>query len=97
MNTSKKESTGPLLQVALDLESLNDALALAIKIAPYVDILEAGTPLIKSAGIQAVQALKKAHPDKLICADLKTADAGYLEVRMAANAKADIITIARNI
>ncbi|MFW9829637.1 MAG: orotidine 5'-phosphate decarboxylase / HUMPS family protein, partial [Candidatus Thorarchaeota archaeon] len=31
--------------------------------------------------------------DKLVCADLKTADAGYLEVKMAAKSKADIITI----
>ena len=63
------------------------------QVAPYVDILEAGTPLIKSEGINAVRMLKEAHPNKLVCADLKTADAGYLEVRMAAKAKADIVTI----
>lgn len=83
----------PMLQVALDFEILKDALALAEKVAPFVDILEAGTPLIKSEGIRVIQALKEAHPDKLICADLKTADAGYLEVRIAAQAKADIVTI----
>jgi 3-hexulose-6-phosphate synthase len=37
--------------------------------------------------------MKKAHPNKLVCADLKTADAGYLEVRMAAVASADIVTV----
>jgi 3-hexulose-6-phosphate synthase len=83
----------PWLQVALDLENLDDALTIAKEVAPFVDILEAGTPLIKSEGILAVQKLKKAYPDKLICADLKTADAGYLEVRMAAQAKADLVTI----
>jgi 3-hexulose-6-phosphate synthase/6-phospho-3-hexuloisomerase len=83
----------PMLQVALDFEILDEALTLAKKVAPFVDIFEAGTPLIKSEGIQAIQVLKKAYPDKLICADLKTADAGYLEVRMAAQAKADIVTI----
>lgn len=83
----------PMLQVALDFEILDEALALAKKVAPFVDIIEAGTPLIKSEGIRVVQILKEAHPDKLICADLKTADAGYLEVRMAAQAKADIVTI----
>ncbi|MFX1308746.1 MAG: 3-hexulose-6-phosphate synthase [Promethearchaeota archaeon] len=83
----------PMLQVALDFEILKDALALAEKVAPFVDILEAGTPLIKSEGIRVIQALKEAHPNKLICADLKTADAGYLEVRIAAQAKADIVTI----
>jgi 3-hexulose-6-phosphate synthase/6-phospho-3-hexuloisomerase len=83
----------PKLQVALDLEILDDALAIASMVAPYVDILEAGTPLIKSEGIQAVRKLKEAHPDKLICADLKIADAGYIEVRMAAKAKADVVTV----
>jgi 3-hexulose-6-phosphate synthase/6-phospho-3-hexuloisomerase len=83
----------PRIQVALDLESLDDALIISNQVAPYVDILEAGTPLIKSEGINAVRMLKEAHPNKLVCADLKTADAGYLEVRMAAKAKADIVTI----
>ena len=83
----------PMLQVALDFEILDEALALAKKVAPFVDIIEAGTPLIKSEGIRVVQILNEAHPDKLIFADLKTADAGYIEVRMAAKAKADIVTI----
>ena len=88
-----KLKTIPRLQVAFDLENLESALNMAQKVAPFVDILEAGTPLIKSEGIQAVRALKESHPDKYICADLKTADAGYLEVKMAALAKADIVSI----
>jgi 3-hexulose-6-phosphate synthase/6-phospho-3-hexuloisomerase len=83
----------PLLQVALDLESVDQALQIASEVAPFVDVLEAGTPLIKSEGIGVVQKLKNAHPDKLICADLKIADAGYLEVRMAAKSKANIVTV----
>jgi 3-hexulose-6-phosphate synthase len=81
------------LQVALDYENLDDALAMAERVASHVDIMEAGTPLIKAEGIGVVKALKKAYPEKEICADLKTADAGYLEVRMAAQASADIITV----
>lgn len=81
------------LQVALDYENLNDALKMAEQVSPYVDIMEVGTPLIKAEGIGAVKALKKAYPDKAICADLKTADAGYLEVRMAAQASANIVTV----
>ena len=83
----------PLLQIALDNENLDDALAMAEQVANYVDIMEIGTPLIKGEGIGAVKAMKKAHPGKLMCADLKTADAGYLEVRMAAQASADIVTV----
>ncbi|MFX1563263.1 MAG: 3-hexulose-6-phosphate synthase [Promethearchaeota archaeon] len=87
------QQTRPRLQVALDCETMEDALALAEKVALYVDILEAGTPLIKAEGIGTVTALKDAHKDKLVCADLKTADAGYLEVRLAAQAGADIVTV----
>lgn len=90
---NKEKKLVPRLQIALDIEVLEDALELANKIAPFVDIIEAGTPLIKSEGVRAIQALKEAHPSKIICADLKTADAGYLEVKMAAQAKADIVTI----
>ena len=93
LQKQEKERKIPRLQVALDFEILDDALAVSKKVAPFVDILEAGTPLIKSEGVRAIQALKDAHPDKLVCADLKTADAGYLEVQMAAKAKADIISI----
>ncbi|MFW9877057.1 MAG: orotidine 5'-phosphate decarboxylase / HUMPS family protein [Candidatus Thorarchaeota archaeon] len=91
--THNKEKQRPRLQVALDFETLDDALAISKEVAQFADILEAGTPLIKSEGVQVIQALKDEHPDKLVCADLKTADAGYLEVRMAAKAKADIITV----
>ncbi|MFX1323002.1 MAG: 3-hexulose-6-phosphate synthase [Promethearchaeota archaeon] len=88
-----REHQIPRLQVALDFENLDEALAIAKEVAPFVDILEAGTPLIKSEGVRAVRTLKEAHPNKLVCADLKTADAGYLEVRMAAQSKADIVTV----
>jgi len=89
----RNQQQPPRLQVALDFESLDEALELAKEVASFVDILEVGTPLIKSEGVRAIQALKKEFPAKLICADLKTADAGYLEVRMAAQAKADIVTV----
>ena len=89
----EKQKRNPRLQVALDFEKLEDALVISKEVAPFIDILEVGTPLIKSEGKRAIQALKDAHPDKLVCADLKTADAGYLEVKMAAKAKADIVTI----
>ncbi|MFX1501533.1 MAG: orotidine 5'-phosphate decarboxylase / HUMPS family protein [Promethearchaeota archaeon] len=91
--TVKIESEKPQLQLALDLESIDEALATAKDVASFVDILEAGTPLIKSEGMRAIKMLKDAYPEKLVCADLKTADAGYLEVKMAAKAKADIVSI----
>lgn len=80
------------LQLALDTLDSDDALKLASLSAQYVDILEAGTPLIKSVGIQIVQKLKSAHPDKLILADLKSSDVGAYEAEMAFKAGADIVT-----
>src|ERR1700738_4939453 len=75
----KIENKMAKLQVAIDLLTTEDALALAAKVAPYVDIIELGTPLIKNMGSGVITAMKKAHPDKLVFADLKTADAGELE------------------
>ncbi|KIO74542.1 3-hexulose-6-phosphate synthase [Pedobacter lusitanus] len=81
------------LQVAIDLLTTKDALALAAKIAPYIDIIELGTPLIKNEGIAVVTAMKQAHPDKLVFADLKTMDAGELEADIAFKAGADLVTV----
>ena len=81
------------LQVAIDLLSTEDAIALATKVAPYIDIIELGTPLIKSEGLSAITAIKEAFPDKKVFADFKTADAGALEAEMAFKAGADYITI----
>jgi 3-hexulose-6-phosphate synthase len=81
------------LQVAMDVLTTDDALALAGKVAPYVDIIELGTPLIKAEGLRAVTAIKDAHPDKNVFADLKTMDAGELEAEIAFSAGADLVTV----
>ncbi|WP_312825760.1 3-hexulose-6-phosphate synthase [Epilithonimonas sp.] len=81
------------LQVAIDLLTTEAALELAEKVAPYVDIIELGTPLIKAEGLKVITAMKAAHPNKLVFADLKTADTGALEAEMAFNAGADLVTV----
>ena len=81
------------LQFAMDTLTTEAALELAAAAAPYVDILELGTPLIKSAGLSAVTAIKAAHPDKIVFADLKTMDAGELEADTAFAAGADLVTV----
>ena len=83
----------PLLQVAMDYVSLPKALAMAVQVAPEVDVIEIGTPLCKAAGIEAVRAMKEICPDKLILADLKTPDVGGLEAAMAFDAGADMMTV----
>jgi 3-hexulose-6-phosphate synthase len=81
------------LQLAMDVLTTADALALAGKVAPYVDIIELGTPLIKAEGLRAVTAIKEAHPDKIVFADLKTMDTGELEAGIAFSAGADLVTV----
>ena len=81
------------LQLAMDVLTTADALALAGKVAPYVDIIELGTPLIKAEGLRAVTAIKQPHPDKIVFADLKTMDTGELEADIAFTAGADLVTV----
>jgi len=82
------------LQVALDLIDLNQALIIGREaLEGGADIVEAGTPLIKKFGMEAVKALRSAFPDVTIVADMKTMDAGALEAEMALIAGADIVTV----
>ena len=80
-----------ILQVALDFLDLERAMALAAEaVAGGADWLEAGTPLIKSEGLNCVRALRKAFPEATIVADLKTMDAGRAEFESASRAGADV-------
>jgi len=57
------------------------------------DWIEAGTPLIKSEGMDVVRELKKALPGSTIVADMKTVDTGSMEVEMAAKAGANVVAM----
>ncbi len=81
------------LQVAIDLLSLEQAMNLLADVAPYIDIIEAGTPLIKQEGLKVIETFKEYYPDKEIFADMKTMDAGELEAEMAFKAGADYTTV----
>jgi 3-hexulose-6-phosphate synthase len=77
----------------MDTLTTDAALELAAAAAPSVDIIELGTPLIKAEGFRAITAIKEAHPDKIVFADLKTMDAGELEAGEAFKAGADLVTV----
>jgi len=82
------------LQVALDFVDLSRALKAAESAAEGgADILEAGTPLIKSEGLEAVRRLKSRFPGIPIVADMKTMDAGRIEMESAAKAGARVVTV----
>jgi 3-hexulose-6-phosphate synthase/6-phospho-3-hexuloisomerase len=84
----------PILQVALDLLELKRAVEIAGEaIEGGADWLEAGTPLIKSEGMEAIRTLKKTYKGYKILADMKTIDTGAVEVEMAAKSGADVVMI----
>lgn len=84
----------PILQLALDFLNLNRALKVAEEaVKGGVDWLEAGTPLIKSEGLNAIRQLRKKFPNMTIVADMKTMDAGRIETESAAKAGANIICV----
>src|SRR3982751_2475479 len=86
--------TFPIVQISLDLTSLDEALeTAAIAVEAGVDWLEAGTPLLLAEGLRAVEKLRARFPDRPLVADLKTMDGGYLEAEMMAKAGADFVVV----
>ena len=84
----------PILQLALDFVDLHRAVQVAELAVPAgVDWVEAGTPLIKSEGLDAVRELRRLFPGKVIVADMKIMDAGRVEVETAAKAGAQIVDV----
>lgn len=84
----------PVLQVALDFIDASRAMKCAIEaVSGGADWLEAGTPLIKSEGLNIVRKLRERFPDKIIVADMKVMDAGRTEVEIAAKAGADVVCV----
>lgn len=82
----------PNLQVALDNNTLESALADVHAVWNIVDIVEAGTILILQEGTIAVRALRALFPDKIVIADTKCADAGTTVARNMGDAGADWMT-----
>src|SRR4029450_6779783 len=93
--------TFPIVQISLDLTSLDEALATAqIAVDAGVDWLQAGTPLAvrhgaaagrgREAAGQALHARFPAHP---IVADAKIMDGGYHEAEMMAKAGASWVVV----
>src|SRR3977135_4228103 len=84
----------PVLQVALDHMHLKRALQAAREaVDGGADWLEAGTPLIKSEGMEVVREPKKSFPGATSVAVCERIAAGSCEVEIAAKAGADVITV----
>jgi 3-hexulose-6-phosphate synthase/6-phospho-3-hexuloisomerase len=84
----------PVLQLALDFVNLQQAMRAAREaVAGGVDWIEAGTPLIKSEGLDAVRALRREFPAATVVADMKVMDAGRVETECAAKAGANLVHV----
>lgn len=83
----------PIIQLALDFLELERALKIAheaVEAGGENIWLEAGTPLIKSEGLDAVRTLRREFPKNTIVADMKTMDVGRIEMEAAAKAGATV-------
>ena len=84
----------PALQVALDFENRKRAYEIAaLAVKGGVDIIEAGTALIKSEGMDVLRELKRMFPSNPLVADMKIMDTGGFEVELAVKAGADIVGV----
>lgn len=82
----------PLLQLALDTTDLGLAADVAQGAKDHVDVIEAGTLLCATCGMEAVRKLKKVVPEKEVLADLRIVRAGKALAEVAFGAGADIVT-----
>ena len=83
----------PLLQIALDNNTLSDAIRSISQVGHEVDVIEAGTILCLAEGMEAVRCLRALYPNKTILADTKCADAGGTVAKNCADAGADWMTV----
>lgn len=87
MRTIKK------LQLAIDLSDLKSTLKLLQQVGKYIDIIEIGTPLIISEGLDIIPIIKELYPDKILFADLKIMDGGEIMSELAFQKGADMISV----
>lgn len=87
----------PLVQIALDYATVEEALAMAeLGVKAGVDILEVGTPLIVAQGIAAIGRLAREFPDYPILADYKTMDSGGKNVLLTKQQGGHYMTVCAN-
>lgn len=85
--------TLPKLQIALDHNDLEGALADVFNVGDVVDIIEVGTILCLQEGSKAISCIRSMYPDKIIVADTKCADAGGTVAKNVSDAGADFMTV----
>jgi 3-hexulose-6-phosphate synthase len=87
-----KPHSRPLLQLALD-GTLEQAVAVLDLVAPLVDIVELGTPLLYREGVRAAAHIHHLFPHAILLADMKILDAGEEEASIAFDAGCQYVTV----
>ena len=83
---------GRSIQVALDLHDIDRAVAVAIAASKAgVDFIEVGDPLIKAAGANAIERIRRQVSGAMIVAEMMSADWGRDQVELAVEAGADVV------
>ena len=83
----------PKSQIALDSQSLSEALETVREVGDVVDVIEVGTVLCLQDGMEPVRAIRALYPEKTILADTKCADAGKTVAENCKDAGADWMTV----
>lgn len=94
---NKHSIASPIVQLAIDLPTVAEALALAaVGVRAGVDLLEAGTPLIVAEGASSIGAIARAFPDYPVLADYKTMDSGFKNVLITQAQGGHYMTVCAN-
>ncbi len=83
----------PLLQLALDVLNIDEALCAAQMAYPAIDVIEVGTLLCLSEGMHAVRKMRDNFDSVTLVADVRAVRAGKNIAEMAFDAGADWITV----
>ena len=91
--TVAADTTKRKLQLALDVKTTSEALTALEAAASDIDVIEVGTILCLSAGMEAVRCIRAAYPRRTVLADVRIAEAGALIANLAFDAGADWVSV----
>lgn len=83
----------PRLQLALDTQNLSHALDVLQQTYQLIDIIEIGTLLCLSEGLNAVRTVRELYPAHTLVADIRIVRAGGKIAKMVFDAGADLVTV----
>lgn len=83
----------PKIQLALDVRNVNEVIEVVNLVKDEVEIIEAGTVLCLSEGMESVKILKNLCPKNEVLADIRIMKAGKVLSELVFDSGADIVTV----